>query len=74
VKKKPDDAILKCDDPEQLSAENREEYLSYWASRTPGERLSEMWRITCIKYGVSPDARMDKSHFEVIDVAKYAKT
>ena len=73
MKRKPRIGVLNCDDPERLSADDREEYISYWASRTPSERLGEMWRITTIKYGVSPDARMDKSHIEVIDVGNYAK-
>ena len=73
ISKKLDDKILKCDDPEQLSAQDREEYLRYWASRTPTERLNEIWRLNVIKYDLKPPYRMDKSHKEVVTRTKYEK-
>lgn len=30
-----------------------------------------MWQLNTIKYGVKPTDRMDKTHFEVIDVSIY---
>ncbi len=68
-----DVSFLHCDNPDGLSSKDREKYLCYWASRTPQERLRESWRITCLKYGISPDTRMDKTRFEVIDLSKYEK-
>lgn len=63
--------FLNCDDPEKLSPEDREKYITYWASRTPAERLCEMLRPNVIKYGLKPPYKMDKTRFEVIDMSKY---
>ena len=55
-------------DPDTLAPEERERYLDFWASRTPGERLSEVYRLNRLKWGDEVfDRGMDKSRIEVID-------
>jgi len=64
-------SFLNTDDPDSLSPENRERYIDYWFSRTPEERLKEVWRLNVAKYGIKPGDRMDKTKFEVINRSKY---
>lgn len=56
-------------DQDALSPEEREEYLKFWASRTPNERLAEVFRLNRIKWGDEVfDRGMDKSKLEVVDM------
>jgi hypothetical protein len=41
------------------------EQIAYWQSRTASERLVEAWRLTCQKYGIDPNERMDRECLEV---------
>lgn len=47
-------------DPEALSSEGREAYLSYWASRIPAERLREIQRLRVARYGEAANGPMVK--------------
>lgn len=56
-------------DQDALSGVEREAYLDFWASRTPGERWGENYRLNRLKWGDEVFARgMDKSKIEVIDM------
>lgn len=56
-------------DPDALSTEERDAYLQFWASRTPGERLAEVNRLNRCKWGDEVfDRGMDKSRVEVFDM------
>jgi len=56
-------------DPDLLSFEERDAYLSFWARRTPGERLSEVNRLNRAKWGDEVfDRGMDKTRMEVVDM------
>ena len=51
-----------------LSPEEREEYFKFWASRTPNERLAEVYRLNRCKWGDEVFERgMDKSRIEIVD-------
>jgi len=66
--------FLHVSDPDELSPEERDEYLWYWAKRTPIERWNEINRLNRAKWGDEVfDRGMDKTNFEVIDVSKYRK-
>lgn len=43
--------FLRCDNPDELSTKDREEYNRYWALRTVGERLREVQRLRIAKWG-----------------------
>jgi len=58
-------------DPDDLSPQQREEYLNYWASQTPGERLTQAWRLTAKKWGIPIDQRMDKTKISVRRFSAY---
>lgn len=56
-------------DQDALSPEEREAYLRFWASRSPSERLTEMYRLNRLKWGDEVfDRGMDKSKIEVVDM------
>ena len=64
-----DNPFAHVTDPEELSAEERDEYQRFWASRTPNERLAEVYRLNRCKWGDEVFERgMDKSKIEVIDM------
>ena len=45
-------------------ADNNREY---WMRKTPMERLSAAWILTCAAYNIDPyeNNKMDKTHFEM---------
>ena len=56
-------------DQDYLVGDEREAYFAYWASRTMGERLSEITRLNRLKWGDEVfDRGMDKSKIEVVDL------
>jgi len=56
-------------DQGDLVGEERDAYFAYWASRTSGERLAEIYRLNRLKYGDEVFERgMDKSKIEVFDL------
>ena len=64
-------SFLSCSDPDVLSEEDREAYLTYWASRTVEERFCEMFRLNVVKWDLKPPYRMDKTRIRVVDMSKY---
>jgi hypothetical protein len=64
-----DNPFAHVTDPEKLSADLREEYYRFWASRTPNERLAEAYRLNRCKWGDEVFERgIDKSKIEVEDI------
>lgn len=56
-------------DQDDLVGEDRDAYFAYWASRTSGERFSEIYRLNRLKWGDEVfDRGMDKSKIEVVDM------
>lgn len=55
-------------DQDTLTPAERDAYLEFWAGRTHGERLSEIYRLNRLKWGDEAfDRGMDKSKIEVVD-------
>jgi hypothetical protein len=56
-------------DLDALKAEERAAYDEFWAGRTAGERLAEIFRLNRAKWGDDVfDRGVDKSKIEVIDM------
>ena len=66
-------SFLNVADPDLLSKEDREKYNDYWWSKTPGERLGEMFRIQSAKWGDAMDKPMERV-IEIADRNQYSKT
>lgn len=57
-------------DQDALSPAEREAYFDFWASRTPSERLCEVFRLDKLKRGEEVFKRgIDKTKLEVVNMA-----
>jgi hypothetical protein len=62
--------LPECNDPDELSMEERETYIRYWASRTLSERLREVQRLRIAKWGDAARAPIKKV-LKVINLDDY---